>query len=58
MTVSLIVVIIVQLVESFILKKHFGIVDWITALIFCGYIGYDWGRANNIPKTLEVKCGR
>ncbi len=53
LTVSLIVVIIVQLVESFILKKHFGIVDWITALIFCGYIGYDWGRANNIPKTLD-----
>ncbi|MBT7579493.1 MAG: hypothetical protein HN633_12065, partial [Candidatus Marinimicrobia bacterium] len=21
--------------------------------IFCGYIGYDWGRANQIPKTLD-----
>ncbi len=20
---------------------------------FCGYIGYDWGRANQIPKTMD-----
>ena len=28
------------------------------AIIFCGYIGYDWGRANNIPKTYDnaVDC--
>ncbi len=30
-----------------------GIIDWIVVLIFCGYIGYDWGRANAIPKTLD-----
>ena len=27
--------------------------DWIVALLFCGYIGYDWARANAIPNTLD-----
>ena len=22
-------------------------------MIFCGYIGVDWGRANRIPKTVD-----
>ncbi|HCA63484.1 MAG TPA: hypothetical protein DEP73_05025, partial [Pseudomonas sp.] len=25
----------------------------IVVLIFCGYVGVDWGRANQIPKTLD-----
>jgi FtsH-binding integral membrane protein len=27
--------------------------DWIVAVIFCGYIGFDWARANAIPKTVD-----
>jgi FtsH-binding integral membrane protein len=27
--------------------------DWVIAIIFCGYIGFDWARANMIPKTLD-----
>lgn len=53
LTISLVVVILVQLAEVFIFRKHFGIIDWIVAMIFCGYIGYDWGRANRIPKTVD-----
>ena len=53
LTVALIVVIIVEVVEIFIFKMHHGILDWIVAIIFCGYIGYDWGRANSIPKTVD-----
>lgn len=53
LTVALFAVIIVEMVEVFIFKTHHGILDWIVALIFCGYIGYDWGRANSIPKTLD-----
>lgn len=53
LTIALIAVIIVELVEVFIFKMHHGILDWIVAVIFCGYIGYDWGRANRIPKTLD-----
>ena len=53
LTVALIAVIIVELVDIFIFKKQHGIIDWIVVLIFCGYVGYDWGRANRIPKTLD-----
>ena len=53
LTIALVVVIIVEMIEIFILKVHHGIIDWIVAVIFCGYIGYDWGRANRIPKTVD-----
>lgn len=53
LTVALLAVIIVELVEIWIFKVHHGILDWIVAVIFCGYIGYDWGRANRIPKTVD-----
>ncbi|WP_133406752.1 Bax inhibitor-1 family protein [Parashewanella tropica] len=53
LTIALLCVIIVELIQIFIFKKHYGIMDWIVALIFCGYIGYDWARANAIPKTVD-----
>ena len=51
--IALLVVIVVELVEMFIFKVHHSIIDWAVAVIFCGYIGYDWGRANMIPKTVD-----
>lgn len=53
LTVALLVMIIIELAEVFILGIHHSLIDWIVALIFCGYIGYDWGRANSIPKTID-----
>lgn len=53
LTLALLAVIVIELVEVFIFKIHHGILDWAVALIFCGYIGYDWGRANLIPKTID-----
>jgi len=53
LTIALISVIVIQLVTVFIFKQSYGIFDWIVAIIFCGYIGYDWGRANRIPKTVD-----
>ncbi|MGI2173272.1 Bax inhibitor-1 family protein [Shewanella ulleungensis] len=53
LTIALICVIVVELIEIFIFDTHHGILDWIVALIFCGYIGYDWARANAIPKTFD-----
>ena len=29
------------------------VMDWIFVLIFSGYIGYDWARAQKLPKTLD-----
>jgi len=51
--IALLCVIVVELIEIFIFKTHHGVLDWVVALIFCGYIGYDWARANAIPKTYD-----
>jgi len=53
LTMALLLVIVVELVELFIFGIHHDILDWIVVVIFCGYIGYDWGRANQIPKTVD-----
>jgi FtsH-binding integral membrane protein len=51
-------VIVVEVVEIFIFGIHHNVIDWIVVVIFCGYIGYDWARANRIPKTVDnaVDC--
>ncbi|WP_200882019.1 Bax inhibitor-1 family protein [Nitrincola sp. A-D6] len=48
LTIALLLVIVVELIEWFVFGVHHGVIDWIVVLIFCGYIGYDWGRANQI----------
>ena len=53
LSIALLCVIVVELIEVFIFNTHHGILDWIVAIIFCGYIGYDWARANAIPKTYD-----
>jgi FtsH-binding integral membrane protein len=53
LTISLLLVIVWELVATFVFKKVYGVIDWIVVLIFCGYIGVDWGRANQIPKTVD-----
>ena len=47
-------VIVIELIMMFV-----GIVtpqwwDWLVALLFCGYIGYDWSKAQEKQKTLET----
>ncbi|ANU39104.1 hypothetical protein VIBRN418_06366 [Vibrio sp. N418] len=53
LTIALLAVIVVELFQIFVLGIHQAWIDWAVAVIFCGYIGYDWGRANQIPKTLD-----
>lgn len=45
--------IIAELILTFVFKMDLGIMDWIIAAIFCGYIGYDWGKASALPKTVD-----
>ncbi len=52
-TIMLLITIIYEAVMLLIFHKSFEVIDWIVAILFCGYIGYDWGRANKIPKTLD-----
>ena len=30
-----------------------AIIDYLVILIFCGYIGFDWARANQGEKTVD-----
>ncbi len=53
LTITLLIVIVVEVIGIFVFKTHHSIFDWIIVMIFCGYIGYDWSRANQIPKTVD-----
>ncbi|HEX2855656.1 MAG TPA: Bax inhibitor-1 family protein [Opitutaceae bacterium] len=53
LSIALLIVIVIEVANIFIFKRDVAVIDWIVALIFCGYIGYDWGRANRIPKTVD-----
>ena len=53
LTIALLAVLIIELFQIIVLGIHHNWIDWAVAAIFCGYIGYDWGRANQIPKTMD-----
>lgn len=51
--IALLAVIVIEVVQIAVFNMHSDWLDWAVVLIFCGYIGYDWGRANRIPKTMD-----
>lgn len=51
--VSLLITIIVELLSIFFFPTMGVYIDYFVILIFCGYIGFDWGMANALPKTLD-----
>ena len=53
LSISLLLVIIWEMVDILILHTNRNVIDWIVVVIFCGYVGVDWGRANQIPKTVD-----
>lgn len=50
---ALIVVIIVEILISVFGWYHPTLLDWIIAIIFALYIGYDWACAQHVTKTLD-----
>ena len=50
---ALLLAIVAELLFIFIGGVHPSAFDWIFVVIFSGYIGYDWARANQIPKTVD-----
>ena len=50
--VTLAITVILELILT-IAGASLGIIDYVVVLIFCGYIGYDWARANAIPRTVD-----
>jgi len=51
--IALIAVIFVEVLMLLITGQSSTVIDWIVVGIFCGYIGFDWARANAIPKTVD-----
>ncbi len=50
--ISLIITVVAELILYF-LGVQLGIADYIVVLIFCGYVGYDWAKANAHVKTVN-----
>lgn len=50
---SLLLVIIVEILAIFFSWKIFHVTDVIVAVIFCGYIGYDWVIAQRMDHTVD-----
>ena len=51
--ISLIGCILVEFIGSLIFHLPLTIIDYVVALIFCGYIGLDWSRAQQFPTPLD-----
>jgi FtsH-binding integral membrane protein len=50
---SLLAAILIDLGSMFLFHTHLAIIDYAVIAIFCGYIGFDWGKANALPKTMD-----
>ncbi len=55
--VTLAITLVIEIVLALI-GVDLGIIDYVMVLIFCGYVGYDWAKANAMPKTVDnaVDC--
>lgn len=51
--VALISAIIVEIIMIIAFGQSTTWMDWTVALIFCGFIGVDWGRAQSLPRTVD-----
>jgi FtsH-binding integral membrane protein len=49
--VALLADIVLMLVTTFIFHANLAILSWVGVVIFTLYIGYDWARAQEFPKT-------
>lgn len=53
LSIILVSVIVIELIEMFVFGVNHGWLDWLVVAIFCGLIGFNWARANSIPKTAD-----
>lgn len=51
--ISLLCIILIEFVAIFFFRINFTVIDIVVAVIFCGYIGFDWARAQMIPSTVD-----
>lgn len=51
--IALVASVIVDLVGVLVFKQPMVLMDYVIALVFCGFIGFDWAKAQIYPKTLD-----
>ena len=51
--IALLIAVAADLICLFLLRVNLSVIDATVAVIFSGYIGYDWSRAQAYPKTLD-----
>lgn len=51
--ITLLITIVIEVIASFLFRGALMITDYIVVLVFCGYVGFDWARAQRYPKTLD-----
>ena len=54
---SLLAALVAELVTIFIFHRYSSVYEWIFAVIFSLYIGYDWARANTCARTVGNAVG-
>lgn len=45
--------VVIELICGLLLHMPLTFMDYIIVIIFAGYVGYDWARAQEYPKTLD-----
>jgi FtsH-binding integral membrane protein len=50
--ITLLITVLVELVMM-LFGTFLPLIDYVVVLIFCGYVGYDWARANACAKTVD-----
>ncbi len=52
-SITLLVTLVVELIVFFASGRAFIFTDYLVALLFCAYIGYDWGKAQQKAKNFD-----
>lgn len=51
--ITLLLTILVEVVAGFLFPAALQWTDYLVVLLFCGYVGFDWAKAQQYPKTLD-----
>ena len=50
---TLLIGLIVELIAGIVLRLNVSAMDYVVVLVFSGYIGYDWSKAQQFPRNLD-----
>jgi FtsH-binding integral membrane protein len=53
LAIALLLTLAIQVTRVMLFHWDPSLYDWVIVVVFCGYIGYDWGRAQRIPPTVD-----